>query len=519
LEAACKLLRQRSANSYATVRGAAHPSLAAAAVNSWRFELAVSFAIFANCIAIGMETEASLGRAEDWRPALAAVEHVFTAGFTLELALRVLANGWAMLCSPPAALDAAVVLLTGALPMWVMPGLGVTQGWALDVLVAFRAFRIVRVVRVVQKVEALREIWLLMRGLKESLRVLCGTIVVIFFLTYIFAVFGVLLIGVKVKDTYQHASADEKLELEEVLALTDGVSAMMSTLIQVLTLDSWSGFVRVLIKFVPWSWAFFYTYIAVAVIVLMNLVTAVIVDNALKNSQQDADELVKDRERDVEQHMQRFCALFEAMDTDGSGTITRKEFDDAFQQPEVCNQLKLMDIGPTDCQELFSLLDSGDGELSLEEFFDGLKKIEGTAQARDVLRLQKTLDELVRSMVKRQGLPATSLESAEKCASVFSFVSPHASPLMSPKLQSCPAWSSSSPVPQTPSCGLAPDDVHSSAKMTRLDLHGVSSSQEEQKSSADLCVQKVDALFGELAELKTGLATVLQIIGSKVDHA
>ena len=44
--------------------------------------------------------------------------------------------------------------------------------------------------------------------------------------------------------------------------------------------------VSLLGRYVNGSWAFFYCYIAVAVIVFMNLVTAVIVENALSHSKQ-----------------------------------------------------------------------------------------------------------------------------------------------------------------------------------------------------------------------------------------
>merc|ERR1719440_1856255 len=91
---------------------------------------------------------------------------------------------------------------------------------------------------------------------------------------------------------------DEALKtLKELVEITNGVFPMMYTLIQVLTLDSWTSVARPIQKYAWWSWVFFYLYIAVAVIVMMNLVTAVIVENALKNSQKDANAMLKEKEK------------------------------------------------------------------------------------------------------------------------------------------------------------------------------------------------------------------------------
>merc|ERR1719156_41608 len=77
----------------------------------------------------------------------------------------------------------------------------------LQALTILRAMRLVRVVRVVSRVKIFHEVWLLLRGLTGSMRVLFWTVVVIFFITYLFAVFGVVLLSVQIKDEYNDASA------------------------------------------------------------------------------------------------------------------------------------------------------------------------------------------------------------------------------------------------------------------------------------------------------------------------
>merc|ERR1719352_2060408 len=178
----------------------------------------------------------------------------------------------------------------------------------------------------------------------------------------------------------------------------DGIFSMMHTLIQVLTLDSWNGIARPMMKHIGWSWMFFYAYISVAVIVLLNLVTAIIVDNAMANSRKDEEQELAQRQVEKQRHLQEFRTLFDTMDVDGDGQLTWQEFENAFEVPEVATKLKMLDFEPDSCRELFALLDTGDGALSLVEFFDGMSKMDGMAKAKDSFKQLKLTETLHRCL-------------------------------------------------------------------------------------------------------------------------
>mmetsp|Transcript_136741 Transcript_136741/g.437413 ORF Transcript_136741/g.437413 Transcript_136741/m.437413 type:complete len:116 (-) Transcript_136741:391-738(-) len=80
--------------------------------------------------------------------------------------------------------------------------------------------------------------------------------------------------------------------------------------------------------------------------------------------------------------------FFNAMDSDKSSTVNWQEFEAAFQDPEVVNRWLLLDFRPADCSELFTMLDDGTGEIETSDFFAGLLRMKGQAQAKDVYRLQ-----------------------------------------------------------------------------------------------------------------------------------
>lgn len=399
-------------------------------VTSSGFELAVAVAIFGNCATAGLEAEILLGNAQNWDVFVKVTSHAFTIAFTVELIVRALVYGWRSFVpglggSVGNLVDASIVLVSGVLAQWVFPylPLGIVQGsHALQTLTVLRALRLIRVVRIVSRVRAFHEVWLLLRGLTQSMRVLMWTVVVLFFVTYVFAVLGVVLLSSTIQEKYEAAlytPEEDELEVVKLEALNSvlcGIFPLMFTLVQVLTLDSWTAVARPLMTHISWSWIFFYLYICIAVFVLMNLITSIIIDNAMTMSRQDAEEVLMHRELERQGSLRQFQRLFSSIDADGSGTLTREEFRAAFEDPEIANQLCLLDIHFEDCEEIFNLLDTGDGVLSLQEFFEGVMRMEGGATAKDLFRVLKTTQYMAKAMRGQVGMKPPACTSPAQVA-------------------------------------------------------------------------------------------------------
>jgi len=301
-------------------------------------------------------------------------------------------------------------------------------------------------VRVVQRIPQFREAWLLLRGLMDSIRVLFWTVMVIMFVTYIFAIMGMVMISkelVERRDIAAEAGDESNLkELDELLEFVGGLDLMMSLLVQLLTLDSWNFLVRRIVKQMSWAWMYFYSYIAVAVFVLMNLVTAIIVENAVATSRNDEDHALKAREKKQRAELSQLQSLFEIMDVDGSGTISWAEFKGAFEDPDIAKKWKLLDFEADECRELFGLLDDGDGEIETTEFFEGLSKMKGQAQSKDIFRLMKDMKVLMAEVMQsspRSPKASRDIASMRRRGSRDSGIgetSPPISPPISPKTSS-----------------------------------------------------------------------------------
>lgn len=373
------------------------------------FDIAVCIAILASCITIGIEVQVMLtGCSDGVRVFLNVFEHIFTAVFTLELLVRLPAVGWRGYLPTTFAglwnfLDALLVLVSAILVVWVLPVIYAITGTssAIDsrifrALTAMRALRLMRLMRVVRQVELFREVWLLLRGISDSMRTLFWTVFVIVLITYIFSVFGMVLISRLLSDLYEDAPEGEtKTDLAACLLTVGTLDRFMYSLVIVLTVDGWNEtVVKPITRFIPWAWVYFFSYLAVGVLVLMNLVTAILVETALSTSKSDEESQLQAKEKVKSTEIKKLNQLFVLMDVDGDGTLSWEEFKCAFDNPVIANKWKLLDFEPEECKELFRLLDHGDGMIPIEDFFDGLTRMKGTAQAKDVFFMMKALEDL-----------------------------------------------------------------------------------------------------------------------------
>lgn len=376
-------------------------------VLSMEFECAFSMLIMLNCVSMGVQAHAMV--TSDISPVLRASldwsEHFFTSVFLLEFLMRLKVFGWQVFIPKSTEgrsnfLDAFLVIVTGIILTWLLPLVAMFAGFGTDSgffnsLLVLRAFRLARLVRVFRKVPLFREAWMLIRGLSDSARTLFWTVVVIFFVTYVFAIFGLVLVVSEVQ-IYQAGVSDpeELARLDELMSTIGGMDRLMYTLIQVLTMDSFHSFMREILRIVWWSWIYFYAYMGVACFVLMNLVTAIIVENAMASSQSDHEHALQEKASKQSKDMAELKHLFLLMDSDGSGTLNWDEFRESFDDPMMNKKWMLLDFQAEEGKELFALLDDGDGEIETEEFFDGLMRMKGVAQAKDVYRLQKSVFKL-----------------------------------------------------------------------------------------------------------------------------
>lgn len=365
------------------------------------FESMMGVIIMYNCLTIGIEVHlcppADSVRTKKECPEdfLVASEHICTAIFVAEFFVRGLCcgakyhiSGWDKLA------DCFLVWGTGVLLTWIIVPLTDGGPSQIRMLTALRAFRLLRVARVIRF--NFKEMWLMLRGLAGSSKCLGSMMAVFVFVFYLFGILAVTMIA----DSTSWDQDDDDLMV--VHGFFNGLDKAMWTLLQVITADSWcSGIARPVMDVIPWMWIYFVCYIAIAMMVLMNLVTAIIVENAMNQSKEDQEQLLKELEVKKEQEFKHLQKMFLALDQDGSGELDEAEFADALDaQPEIIDQFKLLGFDENEIRNFFTDLDNGDGSLSTDEFIGGLQSMQGSARSADLIRTQKSVERLTRRMDK-----------------------------------------------------------------------------------------------------------------------
>jgi voltage-gated sodium channel len=120
--------------------------------------------------------------------------------------------------------------------------------------------RLVRIFRVLRLISFIPELRMLIEALIKSLSKLVYVCLLLFIILYIYAVFGSM--------AFSEADPERWGDL--------GVALI--TLVQVLTLSSWEQVMLPLQEQISWTWIYFYSFIALGSITVLNLIIAVLVN-------------------------------------------------------------------------------------------------------------------------------------------------------------------------------------------------------------------------------------------------
>eukprot|EP00929_Paragymnodinium_shiwhaense_P019917 TRINITY_DN1342_c0_g1_i5.p1 TRINITY_DN1342_c0_g1~~TRINITY_DN1342_c0_g1_i5.p1 ORF type:complete len:339 (-),score=69.73 TRINITY_DN1342_c0_g1_i5:318-1334(-) len=273
----------------------------------------------------------------------------------------------------------------------------------LGQLTILRILRLLRIARAARLTVHMHTLWLLLSGLLSSVGTIFWTFVLISFISYAFAVVGMII--------FPPLDLNIDTPFNE-LAVTyfGGMGSTMLTLIQVLTLDSVGSIYRpmVLEGDMPWTTlVYFVLYILFVSVALMNLVTAVMVETALQQAADDKEfqqKLEDARKREI---LPMVRQMFAKIDTDGSGEVSLEELTDA---PDELRK-SLMEIVGTKStwspEEIFEIIDEdGSGSLQVDELLNGLLRC---SQASEIQKMQMV--QLRRNMKHLTSATVTATQS------------------------------------------------------------------------------------------------------------
>ncbi|CAJ1355643.1 unnamed protein product [Effrenium voratum] len=338
---------------------------AEALVGSRWFENVIGLVILVNMITIGVEAELSLGNnVPEW---LQQLERAFLAIYTLEIILRLLAEGWGAFCTAWFLLDFFLVSV-GIVALVVVPMSGSNRFEGIEKVLVVRGLRLLRLVRALRVVEHFRVVWQLVYALLSAGQTMLSTTALVTFMLYIFGCMAVELIT---KDDVLKSQPATTAIVEQYFY---SLPRAILTLLQFVTLDSIAQVYTPLILERPYLAMYFFSILIFVSIGLMNLVTAVIIEGALDQAAKKHEEERILMKQKVKQSLPSLLETFLAIDVDGSGLITKEELANMPLDMLPPNFLKNLPIDSM--MDLFEVLDVDDSNsVSQAEFVEGLLRL------------------------------------------------------------------------------------------------------------------------------------------------
>merc|ERR1719289_471111 len=154
----------------------------------------------------------------------------------------------------------------------------------------------------------------------------------------------------------------------------------------------------------------------------MNLIMAVIVNQAMVFTSSDKELKAKTLQKEKEIYTRKVISFFNRLDVNANGKLKYEEFAKAFDHQEIRNDLQAVGVEITELKELFFILDtSNTEELAVADYVAGMQRIRGQATSRDLLmimqstrRVQKNLEKMNETWAKNfssQAVPGQKMNT------------------------------------------------------------------------------------------------------------
>lgn len=255
----------------------------------------------------------------------------------------------------------------------------------LRLLRILRLFRVLRLVRLVQFIGELNTI---ISSIANSMKSLCWTLFLLLLMIYIVAILFTQVVF------SERVLMDQDAPNARVLSHWWGtLDRSILTLYQaILGGVDWEDVTTPLTDAVsPLCTLLFALYIAFSLLAMMNVITGIFVESALKNAEKE-----KDAEFTETAH-----ALFVLSDLDQSGHISWDEFEMQIDEPRFRQYMQNFGIDPADAKLLFKLLDHDkSSSLELEELVDGLVRLRAGAKFMDIMKIMHEIERTNRKLTR-----------------------------------------------------------------------------------------------------------------------
>eukprot|EP00746_Dinoflagellata_sp_MGD_P018153 gnl/MRDRNA2_/MRDRNA2_14208_c0_seq1.p1 gnl/MRDRNA2_/MRDRNA2_14208_c0~~gnl/MRDRNA2_/MRDRNA2_14208_c0_seq1.p1 ORF type:complete len:694 (+),score=101.96 gnl/MRDRNA2_/MRDRNA2_14208_c0_seq1:77-2158(+) len=383
-------------------------------IHSSYCEALVLLVIVSNTMYMAWETDwvaRSLENPEDAMPWIRSVELFFTIFFCIDLALRIYVETSSFFSNKNAswnALDTLVVAIALLEEVMRMLSSGSTAVSSTKVIRVLRILRLIRIVRFIRGASAFAELRAMCMGIYETVGSLFWAIVLIFIVIFVFSIYltqGVAFYLIDIDYTHDsdvdallQSIAPKNVGFESQLRINFGslVRTMYSLWKAISGGSDWQTYGDALFTVSSGMGVIFCLYITFAVCALLNVVTGIFVNKAIKIAEGDMYLKLLDHNESRKGHIEAVKSVFLKADIDEDGTLSRDEFENHFDNPFVQAFFTGLDLDLDGIRpgQLFDLLDfDNDKHISVSEFIYGCSTMKGYARNLDLSRLASSVSQ------------------------------------------------------------------------------------------------------------------------------
>ncbi len=334
-------------------------------VHDPRFSLVVNLFIVVASLAVGLETDNA-----HWSHFLDPLNYSCLCVFTLEVGVKLVAFRRHFWTDPDAGnwnrFDFVIVALSLLDLLLSAAGAGLRSG---GMIVTLRVLRLLRVLKSLRTLKTSQSLMVLMESIAEAVPATISVLIMLAILFYIYAILLTELIG----------KASHLLDDDYIHERFGTVANSLATLVQILTLDSWSETPRYIqersekMSYILLVWALYVLFILLAPLMMLNCLNAIFVEGVVTKITHKKLERLRAEVRAKQLVAEELHVVFDKLDKDGDGRVTAAELDAALADSIVTARVRNLGLKRHHLEGLFrSSDDNGDGVIDCLEFMRGL---------------------------------------------------------------------------------------------------------------------------------------------------
>jgi len=321
-------------------------------------------------------------------------EWVFCILFTLEVTLRLIAlKPWMFLFGEDCwwnLFDLTLVTTT----LWSqIDSLQMANQGTMPNTMSLRVLRLLRLLkmfRVVRIARFMRELRTMITSIVGSMRTLFWSMVMMSLILYIF--------GLVFLQAATAALPDESLDditRGQLLQYFGSVYRSMLTLYIATTGgEDWGPMASPLVSTGVGYYYLFLFYISFLSMAILNVVMGLFVDAAMKATEKDRIETLKEAADDFAGFQDSVIAMFKEYDTSGDGLIDQGELVESYSHPKMQAFMQHLDIADSEVTTLFELLDKNGSGVPVKDLVKGCFRVSRGAKSLDIMQLVDLLEAL-----------------------------------------------------------------------------------------------------------------------------